>query len=333
MAVASSADVLLVARAARTMALAMGFDERCSDEWSLVATELATNLLKHARSGAVSIRQHANGDRRAMEIETVDAGPGISDARRALIDGFSTAGGLGLGLGTVRRLVDELVINSPLEGGRGTRVTCRRAIPLLARPTSSVLDIAALTRSHPGIQDNGDAVVVQRTNAGTLVGVIDGLGHGSHAREAAQLARQYLVRHAQQPLEVQFAGVEQVCRSTRGVVMALAQFNAGSSRMRFASVGNIEARLRSEAGSTRLDLRRGILGLGALRPIVSDHTWDASSLLIMHSDGVSSRWQWESIVGIQDRPATVIAEYLLNTLARSDDDASIIVVKDGFTLG
>ena len=179
---------------------------------------------------------------------------------------------------------------------------------------------------------NGDAFVLKQWGEGALVGVIDGLGHGQFAYRAAQTAWQYVESHFDQPLEAIFRGVERTCSATRGVVMALARFVLSPSpsvcRMTFASIGNIEAHLFGSPQPMRFMMRRGVLGLHAPGPVVTEHPWGSRSMLVLHSDGMTTRWQWKDFRHLAEAPATVIARQLLRALARDNDDATVVVVKN-----
>jgi serine/threonine protein phosphatase PrpC len=177
---------------------------------------------------------------------------------------------------------------------------------------------------------NGDAFVLKQWSEGALVGVIDGLGHGQFAYRAAQTARQYVESHFDQPLEAIFRGVERTCSATRGVVMALARFAYAPSvcRVTFASIGNIEVRLFGGSQPGSFLIRRGVLGLHAPAPVVTEHPWEARSMLVLHSDGVTTRWRWEDFRHLAEAPATAIAQQLLRALAKANDDATVVVVKN-----
>ncbi|MGC3002782.1 anti-sigma regulatory factor, partial [Streptomyces sp. G35A] len=114
-------DVRVAAEDAAALA---GLDERRTAAVSLVATELATNLLKHAQAGEVLIDvvdpavPPEGRAARAVQITAIDHGPGIADVAGALRDGFTTTRSLGAGLGTCRRLADDFGLHS--EPGRGT---------------------------------------------------------------------------------------------------------------------------------------------------------------------------------------------------------------------
>lgn len=93
---------------------------------SFVATsisELANNLFFHAIGGTITVKTTTLPDRKGLEIVSLDEGPGIEDINLALKDGYSTNGGLGGGLGGVRRMMDEFEIEST--PGKGTRIAAR----------------------------------------------------------------------------------------------------------------------------------------------------------------------------------------------------------------
>lgn len=103
------------------MANQLGFS---STESTLIATaisELARNIVLYARSGEVELESINNTDRSGIVITARDQGPGIPDVQRALMGGYSTSGGLGLGLPGVRRMMDDLDVDTEL--GEGTVVT------------------------------------------------------------------------------------------------------------------------------------------------------------------------------------------------------------------
>ena len=313
-------------RVARTLAESIGFDPATCEEIGLAVTELATNLIKHAQGGKLTLMPLADGGRVGLEIESRDSGPGIVDVEQALADRFSTVGTRGTGLGAVNRLMDELDITS--EHGRGTRIACRKWVrrhPSSIRPCPLAFGVATRPR-QPGA-DNGDAFVVKQWAESALVGVIDGLGHGQFAHCAAQAARQYVESHFDLPLDQIFRGVGRACRATRGVVMALARFDWGQVRLAFASVGNIEARVFPSSELFPFAIRRGVIGLNAPNPVVTDHPWPPGNVLVLHSDGLRTHWSWKDFPGVAEQPAQSLAQEFLRLLAREEDDATVIVVR------
>jgi anti-sigma regulatory factor (Ser/Thr protein kinase) len=313
-------------RAARTMATALGFAPQACEEIALAMTELATNLVKHARGGTLTLTPLSESGRVGLEIRSHDDGPGIADVEQALGDRFSTAGTRGTGLGAVNRLMDELDIAS--RRGSGTHVECRKWLRE-HRPSLRACPLAfgVATRPRGFGRINGDAFVVHLWAESTLVGVIDGLGHGQFAHRAAQTARQYVETHFDLPLDHIFRGAGRACRATRGVVMALARFDWGEGRLRFASVGNIMVRVFPRSGPFHFIIRRGVIGLNAPGAAVTEHPWPPDHVLVLHSDGVATRWDWMDFPAWPDRSAAAIAQELLRAKGRVEDDATVVAVR------
>ncbi len=309
------------------MADALGFPQQAREEIALAATELATNLIKHAGGGTLTVTP-IEGARVGLELEASDTGPGIRDVEQALGDRYSTAGTRGTGLGAVNRLMDELDIVS--QPGRGTRVVCRKWLrEHRASARACPLDIGVASRPRLSTDVNGDSFVVVHWPESVLVGVIDGLGHGHFAHRAAQAARLYVQSHFDSPFDQIFRGTGRACRATRGVVMALARFDWGSGRLAFASVGNVLVRVFPRSDPFRFVVRRGVIGLNAPPPAATEHDWPPGHMLVMHSDGVSTHWRWSDYPGWVDAPAADIAQDLLRTKAKAEDDATVLVVKEG----
>jgi anti-sigma regulatory factor (Ser/Thr protein kinase) len=319
-------DVVVARRAAKAAAASLGFEPKPSEEIALAMTELATNLLKHAREGRLTLRSLAAEGRTGLEIESLDQGPGIADVEQAMTDRFSTIGSRGAGLGAVNRLMDEFDIASRLGGS--TRIVSRKWLPPRGEvPHRSPLAFGVATRPHPGFKQNGDAFVLCQWEESALTGIIDGLGHGQHACQAACTARQYVESHFDQPLDQIFAGVARVSRSTRGVVMALARFDWGRRTVAFASIGDVEVRIFPHSARFPFHVQRGILGLNAPPATVSEHPWDLDHTMVLHSDGVRTHWRWDDFPGLAARSAEEIARQLLQTLAREQDDATVVVAR------
>lgn len=110
-------------RLARETAKSIGFSAADAEAVALSVSELASNVLRYARSGTLTITSATPPDRVGIVVECHDLGPGIDDIDLALRDGYSTGGGLGGGLGGVRRLMDEFEIAST---AAGTHIVARK---------------------------------------------------------------------------------------------------------------------------------------------------------------------------------------------------------------
>lgn len=326
-----TSDVNAARNSARTMAEAIGFDATAGEQIALAVSELASNLVKHAKDGTLLLLPVTEGERVGIQVESRDNGPGIRDVDQAVVDGFSTVGSLGYGLGAVNRLMDEFEITSQSSSPGGTSIICKRFVRMqTARSVPGPLAFGAASRPHPLMEVNGDTFVIKQWDASALIGIIDGLGHGQHALTASLAARQYVETHYDQPLDSIFRGTDLACRSTRGVVMALARFdwnaNSPNITLTFASVGNVEVRVIDKHESMNFVVRRGILGVNAPNPVVTEHRWNLGSTMILYSDGISSNWSGLEFPDVAKVSAQSTAQRLLRHLARNEDDATVLVV-------
>ncbi len=135
-----------------------GFSEERAGKAALIATELATNLAKHAAGGELLIRpvrDHAGiGVPDGIEIVALDRGPGMPDVALARQDGYSTAGTLGHGLGSIARQSDFFQIYSRSSGTVAMAQICRE--PPIAIARESLFEVGGVMVSHPGEDICGD---------------------------------------------------------------------------------------------------------------------------------------------------------------------------------
>ena len=328
--IAHSSDAIEARRLVKGMAIELGFDLKVSEEFAIVVSELVTNLIKHATGGRLVLTPIEDSGRLGIQIESQDDGPGIADVEQAIADGFSATGSLGYGLGTINRLMDEFEIQPRPDGKTGTQITCLRwRRECIQKTKTCPLSFGVATRTYRNMELNGDAFIVKRWNEFALIALIDGLGHGQHANLAAQTAREYIENHYDQPLEALFRGAGRACRTTRGVVMALARFDWKEVpiKLSFASVGNIEARVFGCATPMNFIIHRGVVGLNAPNPFIAEYSWSSDFVLVLHTDGLHKMWYWNDFPELADAPASRAARRLLQKLDKGDDDATVIVVR------
>lgn len=122
--IASDVDVVSARQHGRELAAQVGFSAGDQTVIAAAISEIARNILNYARRGAITFRTILDGDRSGIIIVATDQGPGIPDVPRAMQDGYSTSGGLGLGLPGARRLMDDFeVVSAPRQG---TTVTMKK---------------------------------------------------------------------------------------------------------------------------------------------------------------------------------------------------------------
>jgi serine/threonine-protein kinase RsbT len=122
--IASDLDIVAARQRGRTLAVHLGYTATDATLIATAISELARNIVSYAKRGEIVLASANNGTRQGIVVVARDEGPGIADVSRALAGGYSTAGGLGLGLSGVRRLMDSFEISS--ERGKGTVVTVTR---------------------------------------------------------------------------------------------------------------------------------------------------------------------------------------------------------------
>ena len=122
--IATPEDVVAVRQAVRQRAVELGFNLVDQTKIVTAASELGRNAIQHGGGGQVLVEIVSDGTRRGLRLAFEDQGPGIADIQLAMKDGYSTAGGLGLGLSGAKRLSNEFAISST--PGGGTRVVITR---------------------------------------------------------------------------------------------------------------------------------------------------------------------------------------------------------------
>ena len=285
-----------------------------ADKVSIAATELANNLLLHARGGELLIQALGTDTSRVVELLAIDRGPGMTDVSRCMSDGYSTGGTPGTGLGAVRRLAKEFDIYS--EPGEGTIV--------MARFGATNPRLGAVSVAMPGEIECGDAWDIVTDANGTAVIVVDGLGHGAFAAEAA---RTCISAFQSAPEDAPRGILQRAHRSmskTRGGGAAVARFSNGS--LAYAGVGNIAGYLVSPEKSQGLVSHNGTLGLNHRPAQQLEYSVAPGALLIMHSDGLSARWDLKQNPGLLRAHPALIAAALYRDHGRSSDDATVVVI-------
>jgi len=310
---------------ARDAAETAGFDEEDIYRAGLVATELATNLVKHATAGEVLIRHTARRPSGEIELLTIDRGPGIRDVARSLLDGHSTAGSAGTGLGAVRRLSDDFDIFS--EPGRGTIVLARLRSGRAAQMRRGVMQVAGVSVAKSGEIVCGDAWQVSHLPDGVLVAVVDGLGHGLQADEASTTAIGTIDPRRDADLVAHLRAMHDGLRHTRGAAGAIAHILPRRGVMKFAGVGNIAGSIFGTAVRHAVSLN-GTLGHDARQFREYSYPWEPQAIGVFYSDGLSSHWSIEAQRGLRQRDPSVIAAALYRDFNRQRDDVTVVVVKE-----
>ena len=305
--------------AAVALASRLGFPAARADKLALAVTEAASNLHKHARQGSMLLRITRDGGIPGIELVTIDAGPGVRDTRAALRDGHSTAGSLGIGLGAIRRLADSCDLYSV--PGHGTALAAR----FWPAPREGTPRYAGVVRPIAGETECGDVFGVAETGIGVIGVLCDGLGHGPLAATAAA---QGVSAVLEEPPGEPAALVERAHRTmahTRGGAIGVVQLSGHV--IRFAGLGNIAAAILAEGTRRSMISVPGIAGHQARAIRQFEYTAPPGAAIILHSDGISSRWEAGVLPGLNARDPLVVGAMLLAEAGTRRDDAGVLVLK------
>jgi anti-sigma regulatory factor (Ser/Thr protein kinase) len=312
-------------RAAVEMAQVLGLTDTQAGKVALAVTEAATNIVKHAGTGQVLLGPLVRAATVGLEILALDRGPGISNVMASLRDGYSTAGSMGAGLGALSRVSPSFEIYS--QPGRGTAL--RLEIWGGAPPPPEVeLEVGAVCLPKTGEEVSGDGWRLEASAGYRTIMVMDGLGHGPNAARASRAATEAFAAHpAATP-----GALMQICHgalaATRGAAGAAARVAPAKNHGSFAGVGNIACRVEATGERRQLVSHSGTLGHVLRRVQEFEFAYPAGALLILHSDGLATRWSSDDYPGLSAKHAGLIAGVLYRDHNRGTDDVTVVVLKN-----
>lgn len=310
-------------RSGARMSSFLGFNETKAGEAALIITEATRNAVLYGGGGQLVLTGTKSKDEPRLDILVLDRGPGIADISRALTDGYSTGGTPGTGLGAIRRMADVFdVFTSP----KGT-VLYARVAQTENPPRRHALELAGLAVPVQSETVCGDGIAWDFNGDRCLVLNIDGLGHGPLAAEAAQEGIRIFQSYSQEAPGSIISRLHDALKKTRGAAAAIAEIRPLAGSLIYAGVGNIAASILSNTLSRSLVSHNGTLGhvMAKVQEFKAD--WPKDGTLIMHSDGLQSRWDLMRYPGLMVRQPALIAGVLLRDFRRERDDTSVLVMK------
>ena len=308
-------------RVAVRLAAEVGFDESERSDIGIVVTEAAANVVRHAGRGAVLLTPVDGARGEGLELLCVDSGPGMADVEACMQDGYSSAGTMGGGFGAMRRLADDFSIYSA--PGVGTALVCR----FWRHPAAHGATCAGLAVALQGESVCGDAWAVRSNASGTGLLVADGLGHGTHAAEAAGAAvRIFREQRSLQP-EAVLAALHAGLRGTRGAAVSVALIDPGRREVRYAGVGNISAVIVTGEGTRSLVSHNGTVGHQMRKAQEFVYPWTSGALLVVHSDGLATHWKLDQYPGLLRQDPALVAAMLYRDHSRRRDDVSVVACR------
>jgi anti-sigma regulatory factor (Ser/Thr protein kinase) len=320
-------DVGVARRAVEALAQAADVPMTAVEPARIATTELGNNLHLHGQDGYLLLRP--TDEPRGLEVVAVDRGPGIADPPGALAGATTAAAGLGVGLGAVSRLASSFDLYT--DAKQGTVVLARFAADSPAAPAEPVWLRAGgvSTAVVPG-DANGDGWAVAHDELGCAAVVVDGLGHGPAAHEAALAALAAFDACGAGDVCGWLQAAHAAMRGTRGAVAAAVRIDRTRRRVSFAGVGNVQGRIVTEGQTWGLASHPGMLGTEhhAPRPRRLDLPWPRGATLLLWSDGLRSETAPDFDGASGGHDPTVVAALLHRDFARGNDDATVVVVQD-----
>jgi anti-sigma regulatory factor (Ser/Thr protein kinase) len=332
--VSDPSHVAQIRRVATTLAADHGFNETGLGKVALVVTEAATNILKHAGSGELLLRplipngQSSGG----LEVLALDKGPGISNIEAAMRDGYSTAGSPGSGLGAISRLATTVDIYSRRNG----TALLAQLLTVHANGgkvptgiTTAGFDQSVINLPKSGEVLCGDSYAVYHCpDGGVQVMVVDGLGHGPLAAEAAQRAVAVFKTQESRSLTNLMESCHTALQGSRGAALAIAHLDIAKHQVVFAGIGNINALIWSPEDVRIMVSHNGTVGHQIHRIQEFTYPWARRALLVMNSDGLSAQMKLENYSDLVGRSPGLIAGVLYRDFNRGRDDSTIFVLRE-----
>ena len=316
------------------VAARVGLSPQAVHTVELVVTELAENLYRHASGGELLVLPpDVHGTTDQLRLVAVDRGPGVEDFERCLADGYSTIGTLGAGLGAVQRGCDDFAAVS--EPGVGTIVRAGFRVPGAPAGHHHPFTVGVVAFPlEPGTV-NGDDFAVARFGSRIVVLVADGLGHGPGAADASGAAvREFLAVGQASPAQL-VTEVNLRMATSRGAAITVASLDLDAARdggqMQSSGLGNVSLLVAAPDGHTkRLMTSMGTAGVRSRRTTTEQRAnFPARGVLVLHTDGLSTRWTLDGRTDLLRQPPDVIAAALWRDHCRSSDDSLVLVVRAG----
>ena len=324
MAVTDRSQVAEARRRASSLARASGLDATEVGKVAIVVTEMVSNLVKHARDGELLVRALGHRSPGGVEAVAIDRGPGMADVSRPLRDGYSTAGTAGTGLGAIARLATAYDVYSV--PGQGTALLARIA-EKAPTATTTALETGVAWAPKTGEEVCGDGWAVREWPDHLFVLVVDGLGHGPEAAAAATVASDAFQAAGAEGPAATLAAVHDALRPTRGAAVGIADVRPREHVVRFAGLGNIAGGVYAPTGTRSFVSMNGIAGHVAPKLQEFSYPWADGAALILHSDGLESRWSLAPYPGLLARHPSVAAAVLCRDFRRRRDDVTVLVAR------
>ncbi|WP_439881977.1 SpoIIE family protein phosphatase [Pontibacter sp. MBLB2868] len=310
-----------------------GFTETEVGKINIAVSELVTNLVKFSPQGGELLLRPIGLPVHTLEILSLDKGPGMSDPLRMQEDGVSTFGSSGEGLGAIKRQSSLFDLYSFPGFGTVALVHVTKSKPASKIiPPPPRLEIGYVMVPKPKETVCGDGFDISTNNNRTDIMVLDGLGHGLNANDASNQAIKAFREHLPLDPANRLRAIHNSIKRTRGAVGFTATISNGT--IAYCGVGNISGKLyATESAIPGMQYKNiisynGILGHNIPTTLNNQQLdWVRNKTIVLHSDGLKSRWDLSKYPNLLRHHPTIIAAVLYLEHCRHTDDTLVVVCK------
>jgi len=317
----------IVKKGIHKLAAQANFSAKKIGEIDLVVAEMGSNLIKHAGGGEILAGLVKEDQETALELISIDNGPGIAEPEKIMKDGASSTQTLGTGLGSIKRLSDVFELYTKKDWG--TIILSRINVKESAKKKQgrNRIHYRALVVAKPGETVSGDGTYAINSGDGmTRLLVADGLGHGEEANRAVTRAIQAFAGfESDSPAEI-LRHLHADIKKTRGLVGTIVIFDPFKKIWKLCGIGNISTRLSGYVESRSYIPYNGIVGHN-IPNTLNDQELSQKDYqqIILCSDGIRSRWENARHPTIQKYDLVVQAAAIYKEFGRRTDDMSVVI--------
>ncbi len=311
------------------------FSNKEITETSIVINELYSNIVKHnAVNGKIRFFQNTAENRVGIEIISEDKVQGKEDINEVQKNGVSIKGTIDDGFGTINSFRDFFEIRSNIEyvskkGMPVEKTLTVRLWSMVLNDTSvignSEMKVSVISRPHTGFSVNGDCYYIRSLKDRDIIAVVDGLGHGMEAHEAASRAVKIIEENTQNSIEDIIKQTNTALKNTRGAVIALFIIYKFTNEFEMISVGNIDCRHITASSTVKLLSYNGYVGAYSGSCKARRHIYSNGDMLVLCSDGISSKWEVGNHAEGVSKSPSLLCNMVFSEYERHNDDATILV--------
>jgi hypothetical protein len=308
--VAEAGQIDAARRAVAAQAQRLGFGESAIANVVEVATRLASSLIEDSARGLLLVTAISMGDVAGLDLVALGGSSGQVETLAALAALVATCDSYSA-LGRPPAVMARLWAQPP---------------PVANVPLA--FEVGGISVPAPGESKCGDGWWAESTADRALIVLADGLGHGPVAHEVAQKAMEISRAHRDHTPRDLMARIHEELRYTRGAAVLGVAIDLARRTLICCGVGNISGMIVTPTNVSGLVSQHGTAGLNKVRLQEFSYPFPADALLVLHSDGLKTAWNFDRYPGLAHRQPGLIAAVLYRDFVRGRDDTSVLVLRN-----